>query len=67
MFAQLNVRTDILLSCEKHMHDGIISLRGEVWAYQTGLNTPLLKCLYQARKMSGHVCVLEVSILTQFL
>ena len=31
----------ILLTCGKHLHDRIISLRGEVWAYSTGLTPPL--------------------------
>jgi hypothetical protein len=31
----------ILLTCGKHLHDRIISLSGEVWAYSTGLTPPL--------------------------
>ena len=54
------------------MHDLNSSLRGEVCAHNTCLTPPLFfKCLYQARKVSGHVfvcqrsciCVLVVSIL----
>ena len=29
----LYVRVGILLTCEKHLHDRIISLRGEVWHF----------------------------------
>jgi len=27
-------RVDILLTCGKHLHDRIVSLRGEVWAHK---------------------------------
>jgi hypothetical protein len=48
----------------KHLQDWIISLRGEVLIHKTSLIPPfLLKSLYEARKMSGHVVVLEVPIL----
>ena len=45
--------------CGDHLHDCIISLRGEVWANKTSLTCHfffLLKCVYQCRKVSGHVC-----------
>jgi len=41
MFAQLYVRVGILLSCGKHWHDCIISLRGEIWSRISSL-TPLI-------------------------
>ena len=41
MFAQLYVRVGILLSCGKHWHDCIISLRGEIWSRISRL-TPLI-------------------------
>jgi len=31
VFARLYVRVGILLTCGKHLHDHITSLRGEVW------------------------------------
>ena len=52
----------ILLARGKHLHGRIISLREEVLAHKTSLTSQfLLKCLYQARKMSGRVFVLGVS------
>ena len=64
----------IKLVCGKHLHHHIISLREEVLVHKTSLTTPLLlKCLYQARKVKGHVhvytmnqYVLQVSILSRF-
>jgi len=41
LFAQLCVRVEILLTCGKHVHHRIISLRGETWAYKTCLTPPL--------------------------
>ena len=35
------MRVDILLTCGKHLHDRIISLRWNDWAYRTNL-TPRL-------------------------
>jgi hypothetical protein len=44
------------------LHDGIISLRGEVLAHKTSLfQTFFIKCLSQARKVSGHVRSIEFS------
>jgi hypothetical protein len=42
------------------VHDCIISLRGQVCVHQTSLTQHLiflLKCLYQAMKVSGHVYI----------
>jgi hypothetical protein len=39
-FAKLYVRVGILLTCGKQLHDGIISLRREVWANKTRLISP---------------------------
>jgi len=36
------VKVGILLTSVKHSHDGIISLRGEVWADKTSLILTLL-------------------------
>ena len=47
-----------------YLHDRIISLKGQVSAHKTSLTRHFsLKCLYQTRKVSGHVFVLRVSIL----
>jgi len=51
---QLYMRIGILLTCMNH----IISLREEVWAQKISLtSTFLLKCQYQARKVSSHIYV----------
>ena len=34
-FTRLNARVGILLTCRKHLHDRIISLRGEIWTNKT--------------------------------
>ena len=52
----LYVRVGILLTCGKHLHDHIISLRGEVWVHKTSVTQQfLLKCLYYARRVSSHL------------
>ena len=41
------------------MHDGIISVRVEVWANKTSLTSPLfIEVMCQARKVGGHGFVL---------
>jgi hypothetical protein len=35
-------RVDILPTYGKHLHDPIISLRGEDWAHKTSLNPPFV-------------------------
>jgi len=48
----------ILLTCMKHLHDRIISPRGEAWAHKTSLTPPLLlKRMYLAMKLNSHVYV----------
>ena len=43
---------------KKHLLDHINSLRGEALSHKTSLTRPfLLKCLYQDKKVSGHVFV----------
>ena len=57
------VRINILITCGRHCHDRIISLRGEIWAKKK-IYEPhniSLKCLCQTRKVRGHVFVFEVS------
>jgi len=63
---QLYDRVGILFTCEKHLHDRIISLRVEVGAHKISLTQSLfflLKCPYQARKESCHayVCVSSIN------
>jgi hypothetical protein len=41
LFARFYERVDILLTNGKHLHDRIISVRGEVWAHKTSLASPL--------------------------
>jgi len=36
------VRVGILSTCGKHLHDRIVSPRGEIWAHKTSLTLPLL-------------------------
>jgi hypothetical protein len=58
LFARLYARVGILLTYGKHLHDCIISVRGEVCAHKPGLTTPRfieVPDLYQARKVDGHV------------
>jgi len=47
------------------LHDHIISLREDIWSHNTSLISSfyVLKYLYKAIELSGHVFVLEVSIL----
>jgi hypothetical protein len=40
LFAWSYVRASILITCGKHLHDHIISLRWEVWAHKTTLVSP---------------------------
>ena len=41
LFARFYERVDIYLTNGKHLHDRIISVRGEVWAHKTILASPL--------------------------
>jgi len=56
---------DNLLTCRKHLHYSIISLRRKVWYKKKHSLTRhfSLKRLYQARTVSGHIFVLGVSSL----
>ena len=56
LFARLYVRVGILLTRGNHLHDRIISLRGEVLAHYPKLTSHfLVKYMYQARKGSGQI------------
>ena len=52
------MRVVILLTCGKHLHDHIISLR-EVWVHKTSLKLPLVPSQENER---SSICVLGVSI-----
>ena len=39
LFARLYMRVAILLIRDMHLHDHIISLRGEVWVHETSLTS----------------------------
>ena len=41
LFVQLYVKIDILLTCGKHLHDSIISLKWEILTHTTILTSPL--------------------------
>ena len=64
LFSHPYMWVDNLLTCGKHLHYSIISLRRKVWyKIKTILTRHLsLKCLYQARTASGHIFVLGVLI-----
>ena len=60
----LYARVDILLTCGKHLHDRIISLRGDVWDHKISLTPPLfieVPVPIQEHERSC-ICVLGVSI-----
>jgi hypothetical protein len=54
LFSRLYMRVGVLHTRGKHLHDRIVSLRGDVWALKTSLKRHfLLKCLHQTKKRSG--------------
>jgi hypothetical protein len=56
--SQLYVRASVVLTCGKHLHDCIMSLRGEIRVHNTILPCHfLLKCQYQAKNVNDHVFV----------
>lgn len=56
-FAWLYVRVGNLVTCGKHVHDGIISLRGEVLAHMTSLIPPLFIEVMVPSNESERSCV----------
>jgi hypothetical protein len=54
------VKVDILLTSGKHLHDRIISLRGEIWAHHSSLTLPLFIEVSVSSQDNGRH-VLEVS------
>jgi hypothetical protein len=69
LFARLYVRVDILLTCGKHVHDRIISLREEVWAYKTSLIQPPLIEVSVPNQEHGPscICLLVISWAVMYL
>jgi len=65
LFAQLYARVGILLTSGKHLHDRIISQRGEFWSHKTSLTLPLFIEVPVPSQESERscICVLGVSIL----
>jgi hypothetical protein len=58
----------ILLACGNHLHDHIISLRGEGWIYKTNLTPPLSIEVTVSTQESERscICMLKVSIFASF-
>ena len=62
LFTRLYVRAGILLTWGKHLHDSIISLRGDAWASKAILMPPLFNeetLLYQESERSC-ICVRDI-------
>jgi len=58
-FPHLYVRVGILLTGGKHLHDRVISRRGDAWAHKTSLTWQFFIQVapHQARKVRGDVFV----------
>jgi hypothetical protein len=63
MFSSLYVSVGILITCGKHLHDYIISLRGQVWAQKTSLTPPLLIEVPVPRQESEQSCICVLGVL----
>ena len=65
LFDRFYVRVGILLKCRNHLHDHIISLKGEVWTHKTNLTSPLfIEVPVPSQECERScICVLRVSIL----
>jgi hypothetical protein len=63
-FAWSYVRASILITCGKHLHDHIISLRWEVWAHKTTLVSPytffLNACTKPGKWAVMYLCVRSI-------
>ena len=57
-----NPHTGILFTCEKHLHDYIISLRGKVWAHKTSLTQPLYIEVPVSSQESERSCMYVLAI-----
>ena len=60
LFARLYVRVGILLIWDMHLHDRIISLRGEVWVHETSLASATFHwsaCSKSGKWAIMHLCV----------
>ena len=65
LLSRLYVRVGILLTCGKHLHDRIISLKGDAWDHNTSLSPPFsievsVSCQESMRSFIG---VVRISIL----
>jgi hypothetical protein len=67
LFARLFVGVGILLTRGKHLHDRIISLRGEVWAPNTSLSPPLFIKVPVPGKESERSCICGLVVLILYL
>ena len=47
----------MLLACEKHLDDRIISLRQKIWVHKTSLAPPLSIEVYVPRQVNGRSCI----------
>ena len=57
LLTQIYVRVDIIITCEKHLLDCIISLRGKVLVHRTSLTPPLfIEVMY--------ICVRSINFIT---
>ena len=59
---------DILIICGTHLHDCIISIRGEVWAHKTSLTTPLFIEVSVPSQESdrSYICVMGIDFSIKF-
>ena len=53
----------ILLTCKKHLHDHIISLRREVYTHYTSLTLPLFIEVPELRQDSERACMCVLGLL----
>jgi hypothetical protein len=59
----LYVRIDLLLTCRKHLHNHITSLRGEVWAHKASLTLPLFIEVPVPSQESERSCIWVLGVL----
>ena len=57
----------MLLTCEKHLHDRIISLRGMALAHQTSLSQPLVIEVSVLIQVSEQSCICALGLLALHL
>jgi hypothetical protein len=59
----LYVRIDLLLTCRKHLHNHITSLRGGVWAHKASLTLPLFIEVPVPNQESERSCIWVLGVL----